>query len=124
MARVASKPCETSGPHPARHEVAELALDECRQAVTTGAVGSGAEKGGEMLAHDLVEHGVLGVARAVRARRSPRRAGTGGTARVHRSCAAVFAGSGRGWRGATALRVPHGAVINERRGARETTSSA
>ena len=45
--------------------------------LAAGAVGSGVEKGGEMLADDLVEHGVLRVAWAVRARRSPRRAGAG-----------------------------------------------
>jgi len=60
VARVASKASEAPGPDAACNEVAELPLDEGRQAVAAGALGGGAEKGGEMLAHDLVEHGVLG----------------------------------------------------------------
>jgi hypothetical protein len=83
VARVASKPCETSGPDAARNEVAELPLDERRQAVTAGAFGSGAEKRCEVVADDLVEHGVLGVARAVGAHRSHRRVGAGRAVRMH-----------------------------------------
>ena len=123
MAVVAAETGEASGPNAARDEVAELALDKCRQAVATGAFGGGTEEGGQVLAHDAVEHGMLGVARAVGAHRCHRHAGAGRPVRVHRSCAAESAGSGRARCAATALRLLHGTVINDRRGARDTTSS-
>jgi hypothetical protein len=123
MARVAPKASEAPGPHPTGEEVAELALDKRRQAVAAGAFGGGAEERGEMLADDLVEHGVLGVARAVGAYRSHWRAGVGRTVFVNRSCAAESAGSGRARCAVTALRLPHDTVITEERGTRETTSS-
>ena len=122
MARVASKSCETSGPLPAREKVAELPLDERRETVTTGALGGGMEERGEVLAHDLMEHGVLGVARAVGAQRSGGRTGVGRAAHVRRLCTAVFAGGDRDRCSPTAPRLPHGTVIAGARGPRETTS--
>jgi len=123
VARLAPKTGEASGPNAAREEVAELPLDERWQAVAAGVFGSGAEERGEMLADDLVEHGMIGVARAVGAQRSHRRAGVGRPVRVHRPCAAESAGSGRDRRAAAAPRVPHGLVIGHARRERETTSS-
>jgi len=126
MARVAPKASEASGPDTAGDEVAELALDKRRQAVAAGVFGSGAEERGEMLADDLVEHGMIGVAQAVRAHRSERRAcGGRRRLRMHRPRSAAFAGTGRTRCAAAASRVPrgHGSVIGHARREREATSS-
>jgi len=123
VAVVALKASEAPGPHAAGEKVAELALDKRRQAVATGAFGGGAEERGEMLADDLVEHGMLRVTRAVGAHRSHRRAGVGRPVRVHRPCAAESAGSGRDRCVAAAPRLPHGPVMGHARRERETTSS-
>jgi len=69
MARLAAKAGEAAGPHATSQELAELALDERRDAA--GALG-GREKRGEMRAHDAVEHRVLGGAGAIRLDRSAR----------------------------------------------------
>ena len=55
------------GQDPAREELAELLLDEAGQAVSVAAVGGFPEEGLQMFADDGVKHGVLGVARLIRA---------------------------------------------------------
>jgi hypothetical protein len=47
--------------HPAAEEVAELVLDEARQATPVAAVRDFPEEGLQVLTNDGVEHGVLGV---------------------------------------------------------------
>ena len=53
--------------HAAREELAELLLDEARQAVSVVAVRDFPEEGLQMLADDGVEDRVLGVAGLIRA---------------------------------------------------------
>jgi hypothetical protein len=53
-----------STPH--RQELAELLLDEAGQAVSVAPVRGFSEEGLEVLADDGVEHGVFGVAGAIR----------------------------------------------------------
>ncbi len=49
-----------------RQELPELPLDELRQAGPLARLRGRAEEGLQMLADDLMEHGVLGVSRAIR----------------------------------------------------------
>ena len=63
----APKPREAMAQHAAREELAELLLDEAGQAMSVAAVRDFPEEGLQVLADDRVEHGVLGVARAIRA---------------------------------------------------------
>ena len=51
--------------HPTRQELPELALDELRQADPPAGLRGRAQEGLQMLADDLMEHGVLGVSRAI-----------------------------------------------------------
>ena len=53
--------------HAAREELAELLLDEARQAVSVVAVRDFPEEGLQMLADDGVEDGVFGVTGLIRA---------------------------------------------------------
>ena len=55
------------GQHTTREELAELLLDEAGQAAAVAVVRDFAEEGLEVLTDDGVEHGVLGVARLIRA---------------------------------------------------------
>ena len=50
---------------PTREELAELLLDEAGHAMSVAAVRGFPEEGLQVLADDRVEHGVLGVARAI-----------------------------------------------------------
>jgi hypothetical protein len=63
----APKPREAMGQHATREDLAELLLDEARQAVSVAAVRDFAEEGLEVLADDGVEDGVFGVAGLIRA---------------------------------------------------------
>jgi hypothetical protein len=58
----APKPREAMGRHATRKELAELLLDEARQAVSVAAVRDLPEEGIQVLADDGVEDGVFGVA--------------------------------------------------------------
>jgi hypothetical protein len=51
--------------HPIRQELPELPLDEPRQAATLAGLRRLAQEGLQVLADDLMEHGVLGVARSI-----------------------------------------------------------
>jgi hypothetical protein len=55
------KPREAMAQHPAREELAELLLDEARQAVSVVAVLDLPEEGLQVLVDDGVEDGMLGV---------------------------------------------------------------
>jgi hypothetical protein len=55
------------GQDPAREELAEFPLDEAREAVSVAAIRDSPEEGLQVLTNDGVEHGVLGVARLIRA---------------------------------------------------------
>jgi len=54
--------------HPAQQELPELALDELRQARAVAGLRHRAQEGVQMLGDHLVEHGVLGVSRAIHGR--------------------------------------------------------
>jgi hypothetical protein len=54
--------------HAARQELPELALDELRQARAVARLRHRAQEGLQVLGDDLVEHGVLGVSRAIHGR--------------------------------------------------------
>ncbi len=54
--------------HPAQQELPELALDELRQARAVAGLRHRAQEGLQMFGDDLVEHGVLGVARTIHGR--------------------------------------------------------
>jgi hypothetical protein len=54
--------------HPAQQELPELALHELRQARAVASLRHRAQEGLQMLGDDLVEHGVLGVSRAIHGR--------------------------------------------------------
>jgi len=54
--------------HPAQQELPGLALDELRQARAVAGLRHRAQEGVQMLGDHLVEHGVLGVSRAIHGR--------------------------------------------------------
>jgi hypothetical protein len=67
-AALALKPRHAALEHAAQQELPELALDELRQARAVAGLRHRAQKGLQMLGDDLVEHGVLGVSRAIHRR--------------------------------------------------------
>jgi len=60
------QPREALGQHPAAEEVAELVLDEARQAAPVAAGRDFPQEGLQVLTNDGVEHGVLGVTGPIR----------------------------------------------------------
>ena len=67
-AALALKARHTGLVHPAQQELPELALHELRQARAVARLRHRAQEGLQMLGDDLVEHGVLGVSRAIHRR--------------------------------------------------------
>ncbi len=67
-AAFALKPRHAGLVHPAQQELPELALDELRQARAVAGLRHRAQEGLQMRGDDLVEHGVLGVSRAIHRR--------------------------------------------------------
>jgi len=64
-AALALKPRHAGLEHPALLEVPELAFHELRQARPVARLRRRAQEGLQMLADHLVEHGVIGVSRAI-----------------------------------------------------------
>ena len=64
-AALAPKPRHTVLDHAARQELPELALDELRQARPVAGRHHRVQEGLQVEGDDLVEHGVLGVSRAI-----------------------------------------------------------
>ena len=64
-AALALQPRHASLEHPALQEVPELALHELRRARTVARLHRRAQEGLQMLADHLIEHGALGVSRAI-----------------------------------------------------------
>jgi hypothetical protein len=62
------KPRHAGLEHAAQQELPELALDELRQARAVAGLRHRAQKGLQVLGDDLMQHGVLGVSRAIRGR--------------------------------------------------------
>jgi hypothetical protein len=67
-AALAPKPYHPVLDHAARQELPELALDELRQARAVAGRRHRVQEGLQMLGDDLMEHGVLGVSRAIHGR--------------------------------------------------------
>jgi hypothetical protein len=61
--------------HAAQQEVPELALHELRQAHAVASFRHRAREGLQMLGDDLVQHGVLGVSRAIHGRNTSHASG-------------------------------------------------
>jgi hypothetical protein len=70
-AALALKPRHAGLVHPAEQELPELALHEPRQARAVAGLRHRAQKGLQVLGDDLMQHGVLGVSRAIRRRDTP-----------------------------------------------------
>jgi hypothetical protein len=64
-AALALEPRHASLEHPARQELPELTLDELRQAGPVASLRGRVQEGPQMCADHLMEHGVLGVSRAI-----------------------------------------------------------
>ena len=62
---LAAKPRNAALERAARQELPELPLDELREAGSFASLRRCAQEGLQMLADDLMEHGVLGVSRAI-----------------------------------------------------------
>ncbi len=67
-ATLALKPRHAVLEHAARQELPELALDELRQARAVAGLRHRAQEGLQVQRDDLMEHGVLGVSRAIHGR--------------------------------------------------------
>jgi hypothetical protein len=65
---LALKPRHAGLEHAAQQELPELALDELRQAHAVAGLRHRAEEGLQVERNDLMEHGVLGVSRAIHGR--------------------------------------------------------
>jgi len=61
--------------HAAQQELPELALDELRQAGAGAGLRHRAQEGLQVQGDDLMEHGVLGVSRAIHGRDAPHASG-------------------------------------------------
>jgi len=64
-AALAAKPRHAALKHPAHQELLELALDELREADTVAGLDRRAQERVQVLGDDLMEHGVVGVSRAI-----------------------------------------------------------
>jgi hypothetical protein len=67
-AALAPKPRHAVFEHAAHQELPELALDELRQARAVAGLRHRAQEGLQVQRDDLMEHGVLGVSRAIHGR--------------------------------------------------------
>src|SRR5262245_2614744 len=67
-AALALKPRHAGLEHPAKQELSELTLDELRQAYPVAGLRGHVQEGFQLLADHLVEHGMLGVSRAIHGR--------------------------------------------------------
>ena len=65
---LALKPRHAGLEHAAQEEVPELALDELRQARAVGGLRHRAQEGLQVFGDHLMQHGVLGVSRAIHGR--------------------------------------------------------
>jgi len=64
------KPRDAALEHAAQQKLPELALDELRQTHAIARLRGRAQEGLQMLADHLMEHGVLGVSRAIQGHRT------------------------------------------------------
>ncbi len=67
-AALALKPRHAGLEHPAQQELPELALDELRQAHAVAGLRHRVQESLQVERNDLMEHGVLGVSRAIHGR--------------------------------------------------------
>jgi hypothetical protein len=74
-AALAPKPRHAGLEHAAQQELPELALDELREACSVADLRHRAKEGLQVLGDDLMEHGVLGVSRAIHGRDTPHASG-------------------------------------------------
>jgi hypothetical protein len=74
-AALALKPRHPALEHAAHQELPELALDELRQARSVASLRHRAQEGLQVFGDDLMEHGVLGVSRAIHGRDAPHASG-------------------------------------------------